>query len=72
MGWHLAWTDSEFGNWHDLFFSKSHQIILVEGQTDKEYIELLRDASHGKERLILDGEIYPYDGIGNIRNGVLL
>jgi putative ATP-dependent endonuclease of OLD family len=72
FGLALGLNNSEFGNWHDLFFSRSNQIILVEGQTDKEYLELLRDESHGKNMLILDGEVYPYDGIGNIKNGVLL
>lgn len=72
FGLALGLNNSEFWSWHDLFFSKSHQIILAEGQSDKEYLELLRDESHGNNQLALDGEIYPYDGIGNIKNGVIL
>lgn len=72
FGLALGLNSMEFAVWRDLFFTKSDQILLVEGPTDKEYLELLRDNNHGKNRLIFEGEIYPYGGIGNLQNGVLL
>jgi len=35
-------------------------------------LELLRDDAHGKRKLKFSGDIYPYNGIGNLQNGVLL
>jgi hypothetical protein len=68
----LGLDTEEFVAWRDLFFTKSDHILLVEGETDKGYLELLQDDSHGNNRLKFDGEIYPYAGIGNLKNGVLL
>ncbi|HHT9144326.1 MAG: hypothetical protein Q7J76_12565 [Candidatus Brocadiaceae bacterium] len=58
--------------WRDLFFTKSDHIVLRIRSTDKEYLELLHDDAHGKRNLEFSGDIYPYNGIGNLQNGVLL
>jgi len=68
----LGLDTDEFVVWRDLFFAKSDHILLVEGDTDKGYLQLLQDETHGNNRLKFDGEIYPYGGIGNLKNGVLL
>src|SRR5690606_22748084 len=46
----------EFDNIRNAFFSQSKALLLVEGETDKEYLELLRDENHGKNKLDFDGE----------------
>jgi energy-coupling factor transporter ATP-binding protein EcfA2 len=58
--------------WKDLFFSKSKCILLVEGETDREYFELLRDPIHKTGQLRFEGEIFPYHGRDNLKNAVLL
>ncbi len=62
----------EFDNIRSVFFSQSNKLLLVEGETDKEYFELLRGEEHGKNRLDFDGEIYAYGGFGTLKNTVML
>jgi hypothetical protein len=52
--------------------SGSEAILMVEGQSDKDYMEMLRGPEHGSHRLSLTGEIVPYDGTGSLQNTVLL
>lgn len=68
----LGLSNPEFEPWRDLFFSRTSRILLVEGDIDKEYFELLRDKAHGSNRLDFDGEIFAYGGTGTISNGILL
>jgi putative ATP-dependent endonuclease of OLD family len=68
----LGLANPEFEPWRDLFFSRTNKILLVEGETDKEYFEMLRSNDHNQNRLNFDGEIFAYGGIGTIDNGVLL
>lgn len=68
----LGITGPEFEAFKNVFFSDSNGILLVEGDTDKEYFELLRQESHGKNKLNFSGDIFSYDGIGNLKNPVLL
>jgi putative ATP-dependent endonuclease of the OLD family len=68
----LGLTSDEFAPWKNLFFSGGDAVMLVEGDTDKEYFELLRDPAHGVHQLKFSGEIIPYDGCGNIQNSILL
>ena len=72
FGLALGIDNSEFIPWREMFFSSSDCILLVEGDTDKEYFELLRDPRHGEHQLNFPGEIYPYGGCGNLQNTVLL
>lgn len=72
FGLALGINNTEFEPWKELFFSDTKPILLVEGETDKEYLELLQDPSHGEKRLKFDGEIFPYNGAGTIGNTVLL
>lgn len=68
----LGLANPEFEPWRELFFSRTSRILLVEGDIDKEYFEMLRDESHGVHRLNFDGEVFAYGGTGTISNGVLL
>lgn len=72
FGLALGVISDELQPWKNLFFSNSDKILLVEGDSDKEYFELLRDDAHGNSALSFDGEIYAYGGTGNIKNNVLL
>lgn len=68
----LGVTSEDFRPWYDLFFSRSRSILLVEGDMDKEYFELLRGKEHGEDRLQLDGEVFSYGGFDTLKQGVLL
>jgi len=72
FGQALGLESDEFKSWKPMFFSSADSILLVEGPIDKEYLELLRDPSHGANRLQIDAEIVPYGGAGSICNTVLL
>lgn len=68
----LGIDNSAFREWKGLLFQNTSQLLLVEGNTDKEYFELLRDEAHGKDRLSFDGEIFSYGGSGFFSNTILL
>lgn len=68
----LGIKGDDFGPLKSTIFSDKSDIILVEGSSDKEYFELLKDKKHGNNRLIFDGEIFAYGGAGNIKNNILL
>jgi putative ATP-dependent endonuclease of OLD family len=68
----LGLANPEFEPWRELFFSRTNKILLVEGEIDKKYFEMLRKDSHGQHKLCFDGEIFAFGGTGNIDNGVLL
>ena len=58
----LGIGDSELAPWKDALFSGKDSIILVEGITDKAYLELLMQDAHGSNRLLFSGTISPYGG----------
>ncbi|MBQ4892332.1 AAA family ATPase [Shewanella sp. MMG014] len=68
----LGLANEEFQPWREIFFSESKSHLLVEGKTDKEYFELLRAEAHGSNRLNFQGDIFAYDGCGNLKNPTLL
>ena len=68
----LGLSNEEFRPWRDIFFSETKSYILVEGKTDKEYLEMLRNDSHGNNRLKFEGDIFEYNGCENLKNPVLL
>ena len=72
FGLALGLDSEEFKPWKELLLSSSGAILLVEGDTDKQYFEMLRDAGHGTHKLDFDGEIVSYDGTGSLKNTVLL
>lgn len=68
----LGMVGPEFESLKEAFFSKENNIILLEGEIDVEYFNMLRDTRHGENRLKFDGELYPYGGFGFLNNPVLL
>ena len=72
FGQALGLEADEFRPWKKLLLSDSDAILLVEGDTDREYFEMLRDAAHGANRLNFRGDIVPYEGTGSLSNNILL
>ncbi|CAM5781224.1 ATP-dependent endonuclease [Ottowia pentelensis] len=72
FGQALGMSSDEFKPWQKLFGSQSDAILLVEGDTDKAYFEMLRESSHGSNALAFDGEIVIYDGASTLKNNMLL
>jgi putative ATP-dependent endonuclease of OLD family len=68
----LGLDTEEFKPWKDMMLGSTDSILLVEGDTDKKYLEMLRDAKHGSNRLVLHGDIVSYEGTGSLSNTVLL
>jgi hypothetical protein len=68
----LGIRDSEFAGWRDTFFTKSPALVLVEGEIDKRYLDLLRDPAHGEDSLRFEGDIFPYGGRDALKNQALL
>ena len=68
----LGLSSEEFRPWKDLFFGADDSILMVEGQTDKAYFEMLRNEDHGDNRLQFEGSIFDYDGFGSLKNPTML
>jgi putative ATP-dependent endonuclease of OLD family len=68
----LGMIGPEFESLKQAFFSTEKEILFVEGDIDKEYFEMLKEAAHGDERLKFSGEVYSYDGFGFLNNAILL
>lgn len=68
----LGLESDEFKPWKALLLANSDAILLVEGESDREYFEMLCGEQHGENRLKFDGEIVSYDGTGSLNNTVLL
>lgn len=68
----LGMVGPEFETLKDAFFSKENNIMLLEGEIDVEYFNLLKDNRHGQNKFLFDGELYPYGGFGFLNNPVLL
>lgn len=68
----LGINNSSFLEWKDVIFKHSDSILLVEGDIDKEYFEMLCEDSHCDNKLKFKGEIFPYGGEGFFSNGILL
>ncbi len=68
----LGVDNEHFKPWRSALFSDADSILLVEGETDQAYLELLQDEGHGEARLKFRGFIYPYGGRDQIRNRALI
>jgi hypothetical protein len=69
---HLGVASSEFTAWHRLFLSEKDKILLVEGDTDREYFQYLIEIAGDAFGLPVDIEIVPYGGKSALANSVLL
>lgn len=65
----LGVVGPEFELFKSALFSSSDTLVLVEGESDKRYLELCRDPAHGGDALSQRGEIYAYGGYGTIAGG---
>jgi putative ATP-dependent endonuclease of OLD family len=72
FGQALGLDTEELKPWKAMLLAASDGLLLVEGDTDKEYFEMLRDQRHGSHRLLLRGEIVSYEGTGALCNTILL
>jgi len=72
FGLALGINNEQFIPWREVLFSKHDRLLLVEGDTDKEYFELLRDKRHGNRALQFAGEILSYGGKDSIKPRFLL
>lgn len=68
----LGINGEDFGPLKDSIFNNSSEVIFVEGETDKEYFELLRSTEHGDKRLNFSGEVYAYGGADVLSNNSLI
>lgn len=72
FGQALGLHAEEFKPWKPMMLASVDTILLVEGETDVKYFEMLRGAEHGSNRLQLQGDIVSYEGTGSLSNTVLL
>jgi hypothetical protein len=72
FGQALGLDAEEFKPWKSLILSGSDRILLVEGETDKQYFAMLQNEAHGTNRLLVPGDIVAYEGTGSLKNTVLL
>ena len=68
----LGVTSEAFSAWKPIIFASSNEILLVEGEIDKDYFEHLKQDCHGPDKLLLHGEIFPYGGEGFFSHDVML
>jgi len=68
----LGLDNDHFAPWKTALFNKADEILLVEGETDKEYFELLQLPEHGSMKLQFDGYIFPYNGRDSLKSRTLL
>lgn len=68
----LGIDNEQFLPWREALFSRHDKLLLVEGETDKEYFELLRDERHGNKALRFEGEILSYGGKETVKQRFLL
>lgn len=72
FGLALGIGGEEFQPWRELFFNKSNSILLVEGDTDREYFQMLREPDHGTGQLKFECDIFAYCGKDTLKQTVLL
>jgi putative ATP-dependent endonuclease of the OLD family len=68
----LGLTDDTFKPWRELLFSQPTSVLLVEGDVDRQYFELLQKDEHANNRLCFSEVIFPYGGVSTLRNQALL
>lgn len=69
---HLGIVPPEFESWRNLFGTKRSKVLLVEGDTDKEYFDHLRVNFPKTLSLPPDVEVIPYGGKDALKNIMLV
>jgi len=72
FGLALGISGDEIAPWKEVLFSQKDCAILVEGETDRDYLEALRSEDHGANKLDFDGVIFPYNGKDALRQSQLI
>lgn len=68
----LGLDNNEFEAWKKVISAKENVVVLVEGNTDKRYLEVVHSAGHAQCQLPEGVEIVPYDGKDALKNTILL
>jgi len=68
----LGFTGDEIGPWKEVLFSAEECVLLVEGDTDAAYLQLLRNEAHGSNQLKFNGSIFAYNGKNNLADRQLV
>lgn len=68
----LGITADSFKPWRSILFADADELLLVEGEIDKDYFEYLRKPEHGDHQLHLNGVIFPYGGDGFFAHDVMM
>ena len=66
----LGIKSEDFGPMKDVIFNGNENILIVEGATDKGYLEFLQSRIHGDKSLRTDIEIVPINGVDALKNTV--
>jgi predicted ATP-dependent endonuclease of OLD family len=69
---HLGVDPSEFANWQPFFSARKSNILLVEGDLDKQYFEEFQCRSLPVETLSKDIEVVAYGGKDTLKNTLLV
>lgn len=69
---HLGVDSSEFANWQPFFSARKSNILLVEGDIDRQYLEEVQQRQLPIEPLSKDIEIVPYGGKDTLKNTLLV
>ena len=72
FGLALGIGSAELAPWKDALFTSKDSVLLVEGDFDREYLELLKGEGHGTNRLLFDGQIFAYGGKDTLKQRQLL
>lgn len=66
----LGIRSDDLGPMKDVIFNSNENILIVEGVTDKGYLEFLQSRIHGEKALRKDIEIVPINGVDALKNTV--
>jgi AAA15 family ATPase/GTPase len=68
----LGVTSDCFGPWRSILFADADELVLVEGEIDKDYFENLRKPEHADKKLDLRGVVFPYGGDSFFSHDVMM
>lgn len=68
----LGVTSDAFGPWRQMIFAHADELLLCEGDIDRDYFEALRKSEHGDKGLDFKGDIFPYGGDSFFAHDVMI
>ena len=69
---HLGVIPEEFKSWRDVIGSPDTSLLLVEGETDKQYIEHMKEKFPNKFQLPSQIKVLPYGGKDALKNTMII